>query len=68
MSTQNEWIVPTYYVAVVVIESRVNAPDNKPLYEERFLFIQAASEQEAHAKVLQYTAQPVRNTFISLLD
>jgi len=59
MCTENEWIVPTYYVGVVVIESVVNASGDRPLYEERFLFVKAASEQEARAKVLQYSVQPV---------
>ncbi len=60
MLKENEWILSTYYAAVVVIEMTVNAPDDKPLYEERFLFIRATSEQEAREKVLQYTVQPLR--------
>lgn len=59
MVTESEPISPTFYIAVVVIESSLNSPDYKPLYEERFLLIQASSEEEARGKAIQRSSEPL---------
>ena len=59
MSMESESIAPIFYIAVIVIESTLDSADYKPLYEERFLLIQASSEEAAREKAIQQSIQPL---------
>ncbi|MBD2308167.1 DUF4288 domain-containing protein [Chroococcidiopsis sp. FACHB-1243] len=47
----------SFYIAVVLFESSSSAPNNRPLYEECFILIQANSLEEAREKALLYSRQ-----------
>ncbi|MGL4617623.1 DUF4288 domain-containing protein [Chroococcidiopsis sp.] len=45
------------YIAVILFESSSSAPNDRPLYEECFILIQANSLEEAREKALLYSRQ-----------
>ena len=47
-----------FYFVIVVYESTSDAPDDEPLYEECFMLITAASDEEARDKALRHANQP----------
>ncbi|NOS89955.1 MAG: DUF4288 domain-containing protein [Methylococcaceae bacterium] len=44
----------TYYIAVILYESTSNLPGYKPLYQESFVLIKGASEEDAKVKAQDY--------------
>lgn len=59
MTQENESLLPTFYVAVVIIESAIANSTYQPLYEERFLLIKATSEEDASEKAIQQSNEPL---------
>ncbi|MBW4561206.1 MAG: DUF4288 domain-containing protein [Mojavia pulchra JT2-VF2] len=44
----------SFYIAIILYKSSSDAPDYKPLYQESFVLIKAASLESAKAKALNY--------------
>lgn len=57
METENTKNNPAFYIAVILYEAQVDAPDYQPIYQESFVLIQASSHQEAETKASSYAQQ-----------
>lgn len=43
-----------FYIAVLLYESTAESGDKEPMYEESFVLLQAANEEEARARALEH--------------
>jgi hypothetical protein len=57
MNTEHDKPELGYYIAVILYESSSETPGYKPLYQESFVLIKAASEEEAKVKAQAHGAK-----------